>query len=462
MTNANTPAPPPHDAEAERSLLAALLLNPDAFALVEAIVQPADFHRPHHGWVYAAVAAVGNRGEPINEVTVAYELSQRGQLVAAGGLPYLSELIIAAVDIMHPAHYARIVVDMAQRRELLSATMQIADSAYNADGRSAPAIIAAAEATLARLHRDTTAGFRHIRDAMAEVLQFPGTVLERKSAAAKDLARLSTGYPALDSLFGGFYRGNLIVIAARPGMGKTALCLGIARHAAVNHRARVAIVTLEMSEREVCERMLSGEAMVPGDNLRTGALTERQYERIWPAAGTLAGTDILFYDSGAVTLPDMRSRLRQLHRQQPLDLVLVDYLQLMSGSGGRRQSRAEQVGELSRGLKGLARELNVPIIAASQLNREVEHRSPPIPQLSDLRESGDIEQDADIVMFIYRESLYYTEEKWERQYPTRPYPRGESRIIVAKHRNGPTGERDLYFHEAFAKFETLEWREAQP
>lgn len=461
MTNANAAAPPPHDHAAEQALLGSLLLNPDALALVEPLLTAADFYRPHHGWIYEACRILGNRGEPINEVTVAHQLAERNQLVEAGGLPCLAELVLAGMpDPMHPDHYARMVVDKAQLRQLYAAAVQMARLAHEPDGQPASAIITQAETLLLQLRRDTAGGFRHIRDVMADVLQFPGTVLEQKSAAARDLSRLPTGYPALDTLLGGLNRGSLVVVAARPGVGKSALCHGIARNAAVAHRARVAVITLEMTEQEVAERMLSAEAMVPGERMRLGQLTEREYERIWPAAGLLTGTDILFHDASAVTVADMRSRLRQQHRQQPLDLVVVDYLQLLTAGGGRRQSRTEQVGEISRSLKALARELNVPVLAAAQLSREVEHRNPPVPMLSDLRESGSIEQDSDIVMFIYRDDMTYTAEQWERQYPSKRYPKGIARIIVAKHRNGPTGERDLFFQDSLAKFSTLEWREA--
>lgn len=449
---------PPHDTAAEKALLGSLLLYSSSLALVEPIVSPADFYRPHHGWLYEACVAVGNRGETINEVTVGYELSQQGRLVECGGPAYLSELVLETPDALHPEHYARIVAGLAQRRQLIDTAAQIARIAYDAGGGSVSDIIAKAETLVGQVRRDVNGGFRHIREALGEVLQFPGTVLEQKSSDAKDLRRLPTGFPALDSLLGGFYRGSLITLAARPGMGKTALLLGIVRSAAVAHRARVAVVSLEMSERELVERLLSADAAVPGERLRLGNISEQEYERIWPAAGKLAETDILFYDASAITVEDMRSRLRQLHHQQPLDLVIVDYLQLMSAGGGRR-SRTEQVSEISRSLKALARELSVPILAASQLNREVEHRSPPIPQLSDLRESGGIEQDSDIVMFIYREEMNYTEEEWAKQYPTKQYPKGIARIIVAKHRNGPTGERDLYFRADLTKFETLDYRD---
>lgn len=446
---------PPHDAGAEQALLGSLLINGEALPLVEPLVQPGDFYRPHHGWVYQACLALASRGEPVNEVTVAHDLVVQGQLDQAGGLAYLAELTLATPSSLHAEHYARIVSDMALRRKLMQAGARITNLGFDPEGATADAALAQAEELLTSLRRTTGSEFTHIREVLGSALQFASGPLADSAAAAQE--KVPTGFPALDSLLGGFYRSNLIVVAARPGMGKTSLLLGFARNAAVREKARVAIFSLEMSQRELVQRLLSAEASIDSTRLRTGILSSKEQERIWPAAGRLAESDIWFCDVAALTLAEMRGRLRRLHRQAKVDVVIVDYLQLMLPPAGSRANRVEQVSEITRGLKALAREINVPLIAAAQLNRAVEHRQPHTPMLSDLRESGSIEADADVVMFIHREDQYYTEEQWERQYPTKAYPRHQARIIVAKQRNGPTGDRDLYFREEHTKFEPLTW-----
>ena len=452
-----TSSPPdPHDADAERAVLGSLLINGEVTALVEPLLRPGDFFRPHHGWIYEACLAVAARAEPVNEIMVAHELSVQGRLTEQSGLAYLSELTLATPSSAHAEHYARIVANLALQRAIIQTGGQIAALGYDAPGGSGEAALNQAETLLLRLRQNRTAGFTHIRDVLDQVVRFPGSGIEQRGAAASDLKRLPTGYPALDSLLGGFYRGNLVTVAARPGMGKTSLLMGFVRHIAQHPGARAVIFSLEMSTLELTERLVAAEAGVEAQRLRVGHLTLAEQERLWPAVARLVALDILFYDAAVLTPTEMRARLRQLHRQGPIDLVLVDYLQLMT-TGQQRQNRVEQVGEITRSLKALARELEVPVIAASQLNREVEHRSPPVPQLSDLRESGTIEQDSDVVMFIYREDMYATPEEWDQQHPSKPYPAGIARIIVAKHRNGPTGERELFFRESLAKFETLVW-----
>lgn len=446
---------PPHNYEAEESVLGSLLLDEEAVYKVAASLKPEDFLRERNRWSYEACFALYERREPINQVTLAHELAMADRLEAVGGQPFLSYLVTAVPTSVFVEHYANIVRQTATLRRLIAAAGQIAALGYEG-GPDADAVLDKAEDLLYQLRSGQgSQDFVHIKDVIDKYLESSG--LEDEGGR---LPRVLSGFERMDRVLGGLHRSDLVILAARPGMGKTSLALGIAYHAAVRQRAHVAIFSLEMGKDQLVERLLSGEAGVDVQRLRLGHLdskylTDEEQERVIEATGVLSEAAIYLDDSPLVTVVEMRSKARRLHVDTGLDLIIVDYLQLIPSGGGFRDDRVQQMSEISRSLKGLSRELNVPVLALSQLSRAVESRQPHIPQLSDLRESGSIEQDADVVMFIYREDAYYSEDEWERKNPGKPYPEGIANILISKHRNGPTGQVDLYFQKKTARFYTL-------
>jgi len=414
------------------------------------ILRPEDFFREKNGWAYEACLAVWERGEPINLITVAHELAQRGRLEEIGGAAYLSRLTSELPTPVGVEYYAQIVQRTALYRRLLSAAGQIAQLAY--EGGSEPEeVLNQAEALLLGVR-----GARVVRDfvPLRELLERYLEEAEAATVAAPAVGHIRTGFMDLDTILGGLRRKDLIILAARPSLGKTSLALNIARNAAVGQKARVAIFSLEMAAEQVAQRMLAAEAGVDSTRLRLGQHTEVEERRISQAMGILGDCQIYVDDSPFLRVAEMRAKARRLAVERGLDLVIVDYLQLMHADG-RQENRVQEISYISRALKELARELDIPVLAVSQLSRAPETRSPHVPMLSDLRESGSLEQDADVVLFIYREDFYIRREDWQRLHPSEPYPAGIAQIIVAKHRNGPTGTITLRFREKFARFEDL-------
>ena len=431
---------PPHNLEAEQSVLGSLLIDRDAIIKVASFLKPEDFYLNANGLIYGAVLDLYNRREPTDMITLSDELTRRVQYDQAGGLAYLSSLLSAVPTAVHVEYYARIVERTATLRRLIDAGTQVVDIGFR-DGIDTEEALDAAERAIFDVSQR-----RQTKDwtSMGEVLDKFFDQIDYLQQHRGEVVGVATGYSDMDQMTGGLQRSDLIILAARPSMGKTSLALGIAYGAAVVHKRTVGIFSLEMSAEQLVQRILSMETGVDSHRLRLGQIDDNEWDRISRAFGRLSEAPIYVDDSSSSSIMDVRSKARRLQAEQGLDLIIVDYLQLMSGR--RTENRVQEISEISRGLKGLARELNVPVVALSQLSRAVESRSDHRPMLSDLRESGSIEQDADIVMFIYREDKY--DEESEKK--------GIAEIIIAKHRNGPVGSVNLRFFDRTARFADLE------
>jgi len=444
---------PPHDIEAEEAVIASLLVDGEAIFKVAPLLQPTDFFREKNAWAYDACLALWQRSDAINQITLAHELARRGRLEEIGGVAYLSQLVTELPTPQGVEYYAQIVQRDAVYRRLLDASQRIQQMAYQG-GPDLPAILSRAEGLLATVRGEKlVSDFVHIKELLERHVEGP---LEEEGVPSSE-GHIRTGFMDLDTLLGGLKRADLVVLAARPSLGKTSLALNIARNAAVGQQATVAVFSLETAGEQVAQRLLAMESNVDSTRLRLGTHNEAEERRIMQAIGVLANVNIYVDDSAVVRVPEMRGKAWRLSRESRLDLIIVDYLQLMHGSVVA-ENRVQEISYISRSLKELARELNVPVIAVSQLSRAVEARATHIPMLSDLRESGSIEQDADVVLFIYREDAYVRRDEWEHMHPDRPsdsYPAGISQIIVGKHRNGPTGTIHLRFRDKVARFEDL-------
>ena len=442
---------PPHDMQAEEAVIGSLLIDGEAFNRLATELKPEDFYRERNRWCYEACLALYNRNEAINQVTVGHELGVRERLEEVGGQAYLSHLIATVPTSVHAEHYARIVNRTATMRRIIQAAGEIATIGY-ADGADVDSALSQAEDLLFRIHAGRAVrDFVPIRDVLDQYLEESASIggpLER------GVAPIPTGFVDLDRLLGGLQRGDLIILAARPALGKSTLAMNIARHAAEQGTV-VACFSLEMSRDQLALRLLAAEAEVDSHRLRLGLHSEAEGNRIMSAVGALSDLAIYIDDTSFQGVLDMRSKARRLHLERGVDLIIVDYLQLIRGASDRGENRVQELSEITRSLKGLARDLNVPILAVSQLSRAVEMRPGHRPQLSDLRESGSIEQDADVVAFIYREDRYQTQEEWEQRHPVEPYPQNIAEIIVAKHRHGPVDTIDLYFRGNLARFEPV-------
>ena len=443
---------PPFDVEAEEAVLASILVDEEAIGRVEGIVQPEDFYRDQNRWAFEASLALWARNETINQVTLAHELSRREKLDDVGGIPFISRIVSELATPIGVEHYAGIVKRDATYREMITVGSQIVQLAYQG-GPDLEGAMARSENLLMGVRQSQRMGdLVPLRTLLDQFWETPGI----DSVLAGTIGAIRSGFMDLDEILGGFHRSDLIVAAARPSVGKSALLLNFARNAAVGQNARVAIFTIEMAGEQLAQRLLASESGVDASRLRLGQMNEAEERRAMTATGELSGLEIYIDDSSMVTVGQLHTKLRRLAQQiGGVDLVLIDYLQLMHGGGRSRDNRVQEVSEISRGLKMLARDLDVPIIAAAQLSRAPEMRQPHIPMLSDLRESGSIEQDADVVMFIYREDIYVTREDWAAREPINPYPEGITKLIVAKHRNGPTGQVHLRFRRELSRFEDL-------
>ena len=439
---------PPRDVNAEEAVVGSLLIDGEAISRVGTFLKPGDFSTERHRWCYEACLALFQRNEAINQVTVAHELALNQRVEEVGGHAYLSHLVASVPTSVHIEHYGRIVNRTATMRKLIQAAGEIASIGY--EGASdVDAALTQAEDMLFRIRTgQSVRDFVSLREVLDQYLEDTASIQLERGAAP-----VPTGFVDLDRLLGGLQRSDLIILAARTGLGKSTLAINIARNAA-RHGAVVAIFSLEMSREQLAVRLLASEAEVDSHRLRLGIHSSAEADRIMAAVGDLSDLPMYIDDSPLQGIVEMRSKARRLHLERGVDLVIVDYIGLIRG-GGRTENRVQELGEITRSLKGLARDLNVPILAVSQLSRAVEMRPSHRPQLSDLRESGSIEQDADVVAFIYRDDVYFTEEEWERRAPEKPYPKNIAEIIVAKHRHGPVDTLSLYFREKLARFEDL-------
>jgi len=445
---------PPYDIDAEESVNGSLLIDGRAIYNIAVLLQPGDFYSEQNRWIYNACLSLYQRNEAINQITVAQELERQARLEKCGGAAYLSHLISVVPTSLDIEHYARIVYRLSIMRQLISAAERIADIGYQADP-DVPTSLSKAEDVLFKLrHERGSLDFVHIKQVLDKYFEVPPTP---EVEGYQPIPHALAGLSGLDDFLGGFQRSDLVIIAGRPSMGKTSLVLGIARNAAVQQRATVALFSLEMARGALVQRLLSSEARVDSRHIRLDLNTEEEERRIMEATGILSEAPIYIDDSPQARVAEMRSKAKRLHYEcGGIDLIIVDYLQLMQGEDTRRENRVQEISYITRSLKALARELNVPVMAVSQLSRQVEWRASHRPQLSDLRESGSIEQDADVVIFIYRDEIYYTQEEWQSQHPDEEYPREIADIIIAKHRNGPIGQIKARFRHNLTKFENLE------
>jgi replicative DNA helicase len=445
---------PPHDVEAEKAVLGSLLIDSEGIFKIANFLGPEDFFTPENQWVYDACFSLYQRNEGINQITVAHELAQKGRLEEAGGAAYLSHLVSIVPTSLHIEHFAKIVSRIAVMRRLISAGSQITALGYEDDAEVDVALSRAEDILFKVRQRQSRQDFVPIRQVLSQYFEEAGPAQPREEA----IPHVLTYFAAIDDILGGLQRSDLIVMGARPSAGKTTLALNIARNTAVNQKACVAMFSLEMSRQAVVQRLLANEASVDSRSVRLGSYTEKQERRIMEASGVLSEAPIYIDDSPQMRVVEMRGKAQRLHREHNVDLVIVDYLQLIQGES-RTESRVQELSEITRSLKALAREIDAPVLAISQLSRAIEWRASHKPQLSDLRDSGSIEQDADVVLFISRDAMYFTKDEWEKTHDIgiEPYEEDKADIIIAKHRNGPTGEVKLRFDSKTARFE-----DAQP
>jgi replicative DNA helicase len=432
---------PPHSIQAEESLLGAMLLSRDAIAAAVEVVSADDFYKPVHGHVYDAITALFGQGEPVDPVTVADQLRRAGLLDAVGGPAALVSLQAGTPAVGSAARYGRIVEEHAMLRRLIGVAGEIAEIGYEPPDDVAMAVDRAESLVFDVAQRRVTDSMAPLRELLEQKLDHLEMLYER----GESITGVPTGYTDLDERLAGLQPSNLVIVGARPSMGKTSFALGIAAHAALEAQTPVLFFSLEMSHLELTQRLLCAEARVDATRMRNGRLHESDWPKISHAVGRLAEAPMFIDDNPHLTVMEIRAKARRLKsRVGGLGLIIIDYLQLMTGRHNA-ENRQVEVSEMSRGLKILARELEVPVVALSQLSRNLEMRADKRPQLADLRESGSLEQDSDVVLFIYREELYN---------PDTP-DRGTAEIIVSKHRNGPTGAVQLAFLDHYTRFANM-------
>lgn len=435
---------PPQNLEAETSLLGAVLIDQEAMIKIADIVHADDFYMPAHQLIFTAMVDLYEARQPIDLLTLASKLDDNDALKNVGGSAYLTSLVDSVPTASNADHYAGIVAHKATLRRLIQAANKITDLGYN-ESEQLDGLLDRAEQTLFEVSQ------KHMKQNFISISSVLADSFDRLDELHRDKKKfrgLPTGFRELDNKLAGLQKSDLIILAARPAMGKTTLALNIAQNVAIQQGVPVGVFSLEMSKEQLIDRLLAGESGVDSWKLRTGNLEDEDFPKINHAMAVLSDAPIYIDDSSMTNVMEMRTKARRLQSEHDLGLIVIDYLQLMSGRGGKGgENRTQEVSEISRGLKGLARELNVPVIALSQLSRSVESRTPQIPQLSDLRESGSIEQDADVVLFIYRDD-YYNPDTSERP--------NTADILIQKHRHGPTGTAELYFERETLQFKNLD------
>jgi replicative DNA helicase len=433
----------PHSLEAERTVLGSILIENEAFHHAAEVLKEGDFYRDAHRRIYARMAALSARGDAIDLVTLKEEISRAGELERVGGVGYLSSLVEGVPRATNVPYYSKIVKDKSVLRNLIAAANRISQSCFG-DVEETQMVLDEAEKSIFEIAEGAIrTGFEPISEIVKKTFKQIDELSEKREL----VSGIATGFVELDEMTSGLQRSDLVIIAARPAMGKTSLCMNIAQHVGLKTNGTVGVFSLEMSKEQLVLRMLCGEARVDMHKLRSGFLSERDWAKLVQAVSDLSQAKVFIDDTPSISVMEMRAKARRLKLEFGLDLMVVDYLQLMQGRG-RFENRTQEIGSISRSLKGLAKELNVPVVALSQLSRAPESRGDHRPQLSDLRESGALEQDADVVVFIYR----------EEEYNTTADNRGIAEIIIGKQRNGPTGVIKMAFIKEYTRFENLEWR----
>lgn len=436
---------PPQNVEAEQAVLGAVFLQPEALITASEILMPDDFYRQAHQHIFQAMLELSDQGKAVDVVTIYEALASTGKIEDVGGLPYLTELSGAVPTAANLEYYAHIVEDKALLRRLIRTATQIATDSYAREDEVETLMDEAEKNILEVSSRKNVGAFKNIKDVLVKTYDDIEILHNRKG----DITGIPSGFSALDHMTAGFQRNDLIIVAARPSVGKTAFALNIAQNVATKTDENVAIFSLEMGAEQLVMRMLCAEGNINAQNLRTGSLTADDWQKLTIAMGTLSNSGIYIDDSPGVRVNEIRSKCRRLQQEAGLGMIVIDYLQLISGSGRNGgENRQQEVSEISRSLKALARELKIPVIALSQLSRSVESRQDKRPMMSDIRESGSIEQDADIVAFLYRDDYYDHESEND----------GTIEIIIAKQRNGPVGTVQLAFVKEYNKFVNLEVR----
>jgi replicative DNA helicase len=431
---------PPHNLEAEESVLGACLLSREAIASALEILSPEDFYKPAHAEIFNAILQLFGKGEPVDAITLSEEMQRRGTIEQIGGKPYVHTLLQTVPTPGSAAHYARIVEELALLRRLISASHEISDLAFAVPEDVEETIDQAEDLVYQVSRRRISTDFVALKDLLTDNMEMVEKLYERGS----NITGLPTGFTELDDITAGLQDSNLIIIAGRPASGKSSLALTIAQHLAVNEQVPCVLFSLEMSKMELVQRMMCAEARVDSNRMRRGNLKDSDWPALSHALGRLAEAPVFIDDTPNVTVMEMRAKCRRLKSKHGLGLVIIDYLQLMQ-SLKRSENRVQEVSEISRSLKILARELDIPVIAVSQLSRNVEYRSDKRPLLADLRDSGSIEQDSDLVIFIYRDEVYNPDTS----------QKGIAEIHIAKHRNGPIGKIELAFLDHYTKFANL-------
>lgn len=437
---------PPHSLEAEQSLLGSMMLSEDAVDAATNIVVSDDFYQSSHRFIFTALVDLYKSSKPCDIVTLQEELRKQEHLADVGGVVYLSQLLNVVPTSKNATQYATIVKEKSLLRRLITVSGEISDGAYDPQA-AAENLIDSAEQRILQLNQfKSTKPYQHIRELVQETVDELSRLFENHNA----VTGIPSGFTKLDEMTSGWQNSDLIILAARPAMGKTAFCLNIAQYAAYNARKPVLFFSLEMSHQQLVKRLISAEARIDGSKIRSGFLSDDDWGKLSIAAGVLEDTPIMIDDTPGASMMEIRSKARKAKSRDNLGLIVIDYLQLItltSDNSRRIDSRQQEVSEISKGLKNLARELNVPVICLSQLSRKVEERTDKRPLLSDLRESGSIEQDADIVMFLYRDEYYN---------PLKEESKGKGEVIIAKQRNGSIGTALLAFNSACVKFDNLE------
>ena len=435
---------PPQSIEAEESVLGGILIDNHAINIALERVRPQDFYRAAHKAIYEAMLALSDRREPIDVVTLSHQLRSMGTLEESGGMEQLARLASSVPSAANIGYYAKVVRHMAVRRNVIHTSSEIIQDAFSNEGELDDFLDGVEQKILSIAEDRISSPFSKVGDVVQESIKIVEKLYDQK----EPITGVPSGFERLDFMTAGFQPSDLIIIAARPSMGKTALAMSMAQHVGIDKKKGVAVFSLEMSKEQLVLRMLCAEARVSNSKVRTGHLGERDFPKLVDAASRIAEAPVYLDDTPAMTITELRAKARRLHRDQPLSLIIVDYLQLMR-SPSYSHSREQEISDISRTLKAIAKELHVPVIALSQLNRSVESRTDKRPIMSDLRESGAIEQDADIIAFIYRDEVYNPESP----------DKGVAEVIISKQRSGPTGSVRLAFSAEFTRFDTLDERE---